>query len=76
MELVQSGERLELHDPSGRVVGRMAKAYTLPIGSHCVEARVAAVIVRRREDSDADYREAMRCDQWEVVVPEFVFESE
>ncbi len=76
VELVQSGERLELHDPSGRVVGRMAKAYTLPIGSHCVEARVAAVIVRRREDSDADYREAMRCDQWEVVVPEFVFESE
>jgi ATP-dependent DNA helicase RecQ len=40
----------------------------------CIAARVAAIIVRRREDGEAEYRDLARCERWEVVVPELVFE--
>jgi ATP-dependent DNA helicase RecQ len=76
VELVPQGERLELRDEAGRVVGRLAKAYSIPSSCHCVEARVGAIIARRREDTEADYRNAVRCDQWEVVVPELVFDAD
>jgi ATP-dependent DNA helicase RecQ len=72
--IVQQGERLELRDRAGRVVGRLAKAYSIPSRCRCVEARVAAIVARRLEDTEPDYREAVRCDQWEVVVPELVFD--
>jgi ATP-dependent DNA helicase RecQ len=76
VELVRHGERLELRDGAGRVVGRLAKAYSIPSGCRCVEARVAAIVVHRLEDTEADYRDAVKCDQWEVVVPELVFDAE
>jgi ATP-dependent DNA helicase RecQ len=76
VELFQQGERFEIRDGAGRVVGRLAKAYLVPRGCRCVEARVAAVVVRRLEDTEPDYRDAVRCDQWEVVVPELVFNAE
>ena len=76
VELVLQGERLELRDGGGRVVGRLAKAYAIPRGCRCVEARVSAIVTRRLEDTEADYRDAVRCDQWEVVVPELVFDVE
>ena len=76
VELVLQGERLELRDGGGRVVGRLAKAYAIPRGCRCVQARVAAIVARRLEDTEADYRDAVRCDRWEVVVPELVFDVE
>ena len=47
---------------------------SIPRGCRCVEARVAAIVARRLEDTEADYRDAVRCDHWEVVVPELVFD--
>ncbi len=76
LELVPSEDRLELRDSDGRVVGRLARAYSIPNEMRCVEARVAAVVVRRSQDTEAEYRDVMRCDQWEVVVPELVFDVE
>ena len=76
VELVQQGERLELRDSDGCVVGRLAKAYAIPRGCRCVQARVSAIVTRRLEDTEADYRDAVRCDHWEVVVPELVFDTE
>ena len=74
LEIAPNGQRLELRNLAGQVVGRLAKAYSTPSGQHCVEVHVAAIVTRRREDSDADYRDSVKCDQWEVVVPDLVFD--
>jgi len=42
----------------------------------CVEARVAAIVVWTRAQTDAKYVDALQCDRWEVVVPELVFRAE
>ena len=73
LELRQNGDKLELTDLQGRTVGRLAKSFAIPNGMRCVEARVVAVIARRREDTEPDYLEYVKCDRWEVVVPELVF---
>ena len=33
-----------------------------------------AIVEWDRERSDLDYRDGLRCDSWETVVPELVFE--
>lgn len=62
-----------LLDEQGQKAGKMANAFTPPRGMHCVEARVNAIIVRRKEDdTDAKYG-VPKCERWEVVMPELVF---
>ena len=77
------GDRLEtritdqgrwlLLDGNGRAVGCLAKSFEPPAGMHCRSASVLAVVGWSREASEPQYREAMKCDAWEVVVPELVF---
>ena len=64
----------ELLDGTGRVVGRLAKSFTPPAGMRCRSAEVMAVVGWSREGSDPQYRDSIKCDTWEVIVPEFVFE--
>ena len=66
----------ELTDQDGIVVGRMAKAFDPPHGMNCRSAEVFAVIRRKREDSDPAYLDRIKCEKWEVVVPELVFEHD
>ena len=61
----------ELTTTEGRPVGRLAQAYR-PEGK-VQSARVHAVIRRRREDSAPEFQARLRCDEWEVVIPELVF---
>ena len=61
----------ELTTAKGRTVGRLAKQYQPP--GQIRSARVHALVNWRREDSEPEYREGLRCDEWEVVVPELVF---
>lgn len=42
----------------------------------CIDARVGAIYVRRREDEGTEYQDRVRCDRWEVVLPELVYEPE
>ena len=37
-------------------------------------ATVQAIVHRNRESSEPQYLDGYRCDSWEVVVPELVFE--
>jgi ATP-dependent DNA helicase RecQ len=67
-------ERGVLLDPSGMVVSRLAASYTPPKGMTCVAARVAAIMSWTRAQSEPDYRSLCRCDAWEVVIPELVFQ--
>ncbi len=66
----------ELLDRSGMVVGRLARAFAPPPGTRCRSATVFAVVAWSREASEPQYRDSMKCDAWEVVVPELVFELE
>ena len=73
LDLQQQREHWALVDGKGNTVGRLARAYAPPAGMRCIAASVAAIIVREREDSEAEYRDFARCERWEVVVPELVF---
>jgi rod shape-determining protein MreD len=74
LTLWRDGATWELRDVAGATVGRLAKRYTPPEGMHCIKATVAAVVVWRREWTDPEYADGVRCDQGEVLVPELVLE--
>ena len=69
-------DRWELLNATGRVVGRLARAFQPPAGMRCRSATVLAVIVRSRGQSEPKYQDCIRCESWEVVAPELVFEPE
>ena len=69
-------ERWELLDRSGTVVGRFAQAFEPPAGMRCVSAAVHAVVTWSRDASEPEFRDWLKCDRWEVVVPELVFEPD
>ena len=78
-ELLQArmgADRWELLDRSGAVVGQLARGFKVPAGVRCAFATVMAIVAWDRERSDLDYRDGLRCDSWEVVVPEIVFEPD
>ena len=66
--------RWQLTDGAGTTVGRLTKSFRPPAGMRCRSASMLAVVGWRRELSEPKYRDAIKCDAWEVVVPELVFE--
>ena len=67
-------ERWELVDQDGIVVVRLARGFEKPADMRCVFATVTAVVSWDRERSEPQYQDRLLCDNWEVVVPELVFE--
>ncbi|MHB8908645.1 MAG: RecQ family ATP-dependent DNA helicase [Syntrophales bacterium] len=63
----------ELLDDKERTVGRLSQAFTHPEDMTCIEAHVESIINRRREDCETEYRDHVRCEQWEVIIPELIF---
>lgn len=72
LQLVQCENQWFLHG-GGKPVGRLAKSYSPPKEMSCIEAHVHAVLERFRSDSEQSYASSVRCDHWEVVLPELVF---
>ena len=74
---VRAGQnRLELLDGKGTVVGQLAASFEVPNGFRCKFATVLAIVAWSREKSEPDFQHGLLCDNWEVVVPELVFEPE
>ena len=71
---ILDGARWGLTDHAGTVVGLLAKKFEPPAGMRCRSASVRAIVGWSREASDAQYLHSVKCDAWEVVVPELVFE--
>ncbi len=69
-----TGKRWQLLDRKGTVVGELASGFEPPSGMHCSFASVLAVATWSRDKSDPQYQDSLRCDEWEVVIPELVFE--
>lgn len=59
---------------AGQVVGRMSKKFEIPQGKHFVDAKVLAIQTRNVSMVDADYLPMVKTQEWEVVLPELVFE--
>ena len=74
LQVRMDGDRWELLDGNGVVVGQMARSFTAPPGGSQIHASVLAVVSWDRESTEPEYRQGLRNDAWEVVVPELVFE--
>ena len=68
--------RWELLDRNGTVVGQLAGGFQAPSGMRPAFATALAIVGWDRERSEPQYQDGLRCDSWEVVVPELVFEPE
>ncbi|MCY0857149.1 hypothetical protein [Cupriavidus sp. D39] len=68
-------DRWELLSPSGIVVGRLSRRYRSPLRVVRVRGHVHAIVVRRLDDEEDGFRQHIRCKEWEIVVPELVFET-
>jgi ATP-dependent DNA helicase RecQ len=73
IHLRTSGGRWNLYDGRGTIVGRLAKRFSPLPAMKCESAKVAAIIKWRMEDNEQGYQRLLKCDYWEVVVPELVF---
>ena len=82
---LKPGDRLDVRIASGRwqlvdrndtVVGQLANEFEPPNGMRCIQATVMAIIKWGKEDSEPEYLDRLRSDQWEVVVPELTFEPD
>lgn len=81
LQRLQAGDSIELVRRKDRwflekdhvQIGYLAKNYKPPEGMRCIEARVHAILVRFRQDSDPTYADRIKCDQWETVLPELIF---
>lgn len=69
-------KRWELLDHNGVVVGQLAGGFEAPPGMRCISAKVHAIATWSREQSEPQYQSSLLCDNWEVVLPELVFEPE
>ena len=75
------GDRLKVRDGRNRlqivnqkdvVVGELSQGVKVPGGMKCDHATVLAVATWDGDGDDPGYRERLRSDRWEVVVPELV----
>jgi len=53
----------------------MSRAFAPPEDATFLRGEVAAILNWRREDGGEDYHHLLRRDEWEVVLPELVFEA-
>ncbi len=61
-------------DMNGAIITRMAKAFVPPDGTRFVSGTVGAILTRRREDNPEEFQDRLRIEEWEVVLPDLVFD--
>ena len=77
LQVRQGSKRRELLDRKGTVVGQLAtNVKPPPQGTRPAAASVFAIATWHRELSDPKYQNSLKCDSWEVVIPELVFEPD
>ena len=76
LQLRLGSNRWELVDLNGMVVGQLAGSFQAPSGMRGAFATVLAIVTWDKERSEPQYRDGLKCDEWEVVIPELVFEPD
>ena len=72
LEVRPGSTRWELLDSQGIVMGQLASGFEGMVDLRCSLAKVLAAVSWDREQSELEYQKGIRCDSWEVVVPELV----
>lgn len=62
-----------IFDMQGRVLGRMAGNWAPPEGTYLVSGKVGAIVRWRKSDSEDAFQVYIKRDDWETILPEFVF---
>jgi ATP-dependent DNA helicase RecQ len=73
IDLDAQGNGIFITNAEGQKIGKMASRYSIPEGLELVSAHVYAVISHSRALTDVEYQNNVRCNRWEVVVPEFIY---
>jgi ATP-dependent DNA helicase RecQ len=76
VHLIRDGDRWRIDDAQGQSLARLSRAFIPPEGTTFLRGEVAAILNWRREDGDEDFHHLLRRDEWEVVLPELIFEAE
>ena len=66
-------KRLSLEDPSGHQVGALSEAASNLWRDRLhqiLSVRIAAIVIRHRDDENSEYQDALGRDAWPVVIPE------
>ena len=70
LSLMRANDHWKVVDGKGRQVGRMARKWAVPAGMTVATAVVGGIFTRWAKDvSDEEWKQRLRCDTWEVVVP-------
>ena len=73
--LAADKDRWMVKDRDGAIIGRMSRAFSPPDAATFLSGEVGAMLRWRKSDSGEDYRHLVRRDEWDVVLPEFVFQG-
>ncbi|MCE8421312.1 RecQ family ATP-dependent DNA helicase, partial [Rhodovulum sulfidophilum] len=60
-------------DRRRRVLGRMAGGWAPPEGTDLVSGKVGAIVRWRRSDNEERFQSYLKREEWETILPEFVF---
>ena len=74
LSLVEAGNQWLLLNAAGLQVGRMSKKFSPPANRTFVRGKVGAILRHSKAQTDPAWHHVLRCDQWEVVMPEWVFQ--
>ena len=75
VHLIFDGDRWRIDNARGETLTRLSRAFAPPEATTFLRGEVAAILNWRREDGDEEYNHLLRRDEWEVVLPELVFEA-
>ena len=70
LSMMQTNGQRKMVDGKGRQVGQMARKWSVPAGMTIAKAVVGGIFTRwAKDESDEEWKQRLRCDTWEVVVP-------
>lgn len=75
VHLIRYGDRWRIDSAQGQTLARLSRAFAPPESTTFLRGEVAAIVNWRREDGEEDYNHLLRRDEWDVVLPELVFEA-
>ena len=71
--LMAEDGRWVIRNAEGVLIGRMSRAYAPPDGAMFLTGEVGAVLRWRKSDSAEEFHHTIRREEWDVILPEFVF---
>ena len=66
------GEKWLILDQQGTVVGRLAAKFQLQKNQKIVDSTVLAIMEHSRDLTPPEFQSSVRCERWEVVLPELI----